>query len=60
MISRSNPHLTCSSFISVCMRGTRPAMAATQKNPVEIEKASSLAHVPLKSEEFEKMISGML
>lgn len=34
-------------------------MAATGKNPGELEKASKLAHVP-KGEEYEKMISGML
>lgn len=34
-------------------------MAAQEKNPAELEKATSLAHVP-KSEEFDKMISGML
>ncbi|KAH6620416.1 galactoside O-acetyltransferase [Boeremia exigua] len=34
-------------------------MAATQKNPAELEKARALAHVPW-CEEYEKMISGML
>lgn len=34
-------------------------MAATEKNPQELEKASQLAHVP-RSDEYEKMISGML
>ncbi|KAK4141532.1 uncharacterized protein C8A04DRAFT_39036 [Dichotomopilus funicola] len=34
-------------------------MAATEKNPQELEKASSLAHVP-RGDEYEKMISGML
>lgn len=34
-------------------------MAATEKNPEELQKAVGLAHVP-KSEEFDKMISGML
>ncbi|KAH6614616.1 major facilitator superfamily domain-containing protein [Chaetomium sp. MPI-SDFR-AT-0129] len=34
-------------------------MAATEKKPQELEKASSLAHVP-RGDEYEKMISGML
>ncbi|KAI1135624.1 maltose acetyltransferase-domain-containing protein [Hypoxylon sp. FL0543] len=34
-------------------------MAALEKNPTELAKAASLAHVP-KSGEYEKMISGML
>ncbi|KAL5392625.1 hypothetical protein PMIN06_006918 [Paraphaeosphaeria minitans] len=34
-------------------------MAAQEKNSVELEKAKQLAHVPW-SEEYEKMISGML
>lgn len=34
-------------------------MAAQEKNTAELEKAAGLAHVP-KSEEYDKMISGML
>lgn len=34
-------------------------MAATEKNPRALEKASKLAHVP-KGEQYERMISGML
>ena len=34
-------------------------MAATEKNPQELEKAAKLDHVPA-GEEYEKMISGML
>lgn len=34
-------------------------MAAQEKNPVELEKASKLANVP-HCEQYERMISGML
>jgi len=34
-------------------------MAAQEKNPVELEKASKLANVP-RCEQYERMISGML
>lgn len=34
-------------------------MAATEKNPQELEKASKLANIPT-GDMFEKMISGML
>ena len=34
-------------------------MVALEKNPEEIAKAAGLAHLP-KSEEYDKMISGML
>lgn len=34
-------------------------MAAQEKNPVELEKASKLANIP-HCEQYERMVSGML
>lgn len=55
-------HFSHTSFhisFQACSKQSPSAMAATEKNAHELEKASKLSNTP-KGEQYERMISGML